>query len=102
MFILAGIEWYSPRNSFNAMISKNHITLGELAVDKLKCEYAVLGYDRENNTIAIKGVGKGEGFKITRRKINAKNFLNHFGIDVKGSFPVQYDEKANMLTVKLG
>lgn len=98
---MAAIEWYSPRNSFNAMISKNHITLGELAVDKLNSEYAVLGYDRDSNTIAIKGVAKGQGFKITRRKINAKNFLAHFAIEAKGTFPVEFDEKENTLFIKL-
>lgn len=98
---MAAIEWYSPRNSFNAMISKNHITLGELAVDKLNSEYAILGYDRDSNTIAIKGVAKGEGFKITRRKINAKNFLTHFVIDVKGTFPVELDEETNTLLIRL-
>ncbi|MBM7856064.1 hypothetical protein JOC37_002489 [Desulfohalotomaculum tongense] len=95
------IEWYSPRNTFNAMISKNHITLGELAVDKLNSEYAILGYDKETNSIAIKAVNKGEGFKITRRKINAKNFLKHFNINVKGTYPVEYDEENGTLLVKL-
>lgn len=95
------MEWYSPRNSFNAMISKNHITLGELAMDKIASDYAILGYDREGNTIAIKGVTKGEGFKITRRKINAKNFLNHFGIDVKGTYPVDYNDENQTMYIRL-
>jgi hypothetical protein len=99
---MAVIEWYSPRNSFNAMISKNHITLGELAIEKLNSDYAMLGYDKEENIIAIKGVSKGEGFKITKRKINAKNFLNHFVIDVKGTYAVEYDETQQALLVKLG
>ncbi len=98
---MAPIEWYSPRNSFNAMISKNHITLGELAVDKLNSEYAILGYDRDINCIVIKAAKDGEGFKITRRKINAKNFLKHFNIDVKGTYPVEYDEENKLLMIKL-
>ncbi|MTI80225.1 MAG: hypothetical protein FH758_04955 [Firmicutes bacterium] len=98
---MGNIEWYSPRNSFNAMISKNHITLGELAVEKLNSEYAILGYDKEKGVIAIKAVNKGEGFKITKRKINAKNFLNHFEIDIKGTYPVEYDEKNRALYVNL-
>ncbi|MEG6616527.1 hypothetical protein V6C27_08865 [Peptococcaceae bacterium 1198_IL3148] len=99
---MAVIEWYSPRNSFNAMISKNHITLGELAIEKLNSDYAMLGYDKEENIIAIKAVSKGEGFKITKRKINAKNFLNHFNIDVKGTYTVDYDEDQRTLFIKLG
>ncbi|WP_051688342.1 hypothetical protein [Desulfofalx alkaliphila] len=98
---MSNMEWYSPRNSYNAMISKNHITLGELAVDKLNSEYAILGYDKANKIIAIKGVNKGEGFKITRRKINAKNFLNHFGITVKGTYPVEYNEEENTMIIRL-
>ncbi|MBO8138201.1 MAG: hypothetical protein H0Z40_08710 [Desulfotomaculum sp.] len=83
------------------MISKNHITLGELAVDKLNSEYAILGYDKKDNVIAVKAVNKGEGFKITRRKINAKNFLRHFNIEAKGTFPVEFDEQAKTLFIKL-
>ncbi len=98
---MSAIEWYSPRNSFNAMISKNHITLGELAVDKLNSEYVILGYHRDDNCILIKPVKKGEGFKVTRRKINAKNFLKHFNIEAKGTYPVEYDENNRVLIIKL-
>lgn len=83
-------EFYTPRQGNTAAISKNHITLPQTMIDNLRSDHVALAFDKSNKKILIKG--QGDGLKIANRKVLARQFLNFFDINEKGTYPCTYSE----------
>lgn len=92
-------EFYTPRRSNMAAISKNHITLPQSMLDLIKSDHVVLGFDRESKSILVKG--QNEGLKVTNRKVLARQFLQYFNINEKGSYPCTYSEQDQGIVIAL-
>ena len=80
-------------------LSKNSIVLNKYAREKLNVDKVELAFDRETNTIGIRGTEDGQNIKKT--KVFGRGFFNHFNISAKGKFYAKYDEKENSLYVNL-
>jgi len=94
-------EVYRPRSSGenSVAITKHHIRIGNRLASQLKGANVEVAYDKETNTLRIKGVDEG-GMKVTKNKIGARGIFSYFGIgEVKGSFAAIYNADDNAVYV---
>ena len=96
-------EVYVPRatNENRVSITKHHISLGRKLAGQLKGSKVEAAYDKDTNQLRIRSVDDG-GMVISKNKIGAKGIFKFFDIDVKGSFPAEYNQKDDAIYVKLG
>ncbi len=98
-------EVYKPRGDRQEKapiisLSKTSIVLNNVAREKIGTSRIELAFDRESNTIRIRGVSDG-GMEIKKTKVFGKGFFNQFGIDKKGKFEARYDHLENSLYAKI-
>jgi hypothetical protein len=98
-------EIYKPRGERQEKapiisLSKTSIVLNNVAREKLGTNRIELAYDRNTETIRIRGVKDG-GMEIKKTKVFGKGFFNQFGINKKGKFEAKYDGSENSLYAKL-
>ena len=98
-------EIYKPRGEKEGKLplvtlSKNSIVLNKQAREKINSEKVELAYDKETNTIRIKGTENGGQF-IKKTKVFGKGFFNFFDIVKRGKFIAKFDESENALIVEL-
>lgn len=94
-------EVYRPRGERQEKapiisLSKTSLVLNNIAREKLNCQRIELAYDRDINTIRIKGVDEG-GLEIKKTKVFGKGFFNQFEIVQKGRFVARYEPSENAL-----
>lgn len=94
-------EFYTPRQGNTAAISKNHITLPQSMVDCLKSDYVRLALDRDNHKLLIQTSTSEQGLKISNRKVLARQFLNHFDLNIKGNHPCTYSKEDKGIVISL-
>lgn len=95
-------EVYIPRASSNNLVTltKHHIRIGSNLLSQLNGEKTEIAYDRQSNKLRIKGTNES-GMKIGNNKIGARGVFAYFGIDIKGSFPADFNDKENAIIVDL-
>lgn len=93
---------FKPRSTpeMYVSLSKHHFTMSPKAAGMLNAAKVLLYYDDEDKMIKIEKANN-EGFTVTKNKVLANRFRNHFGIEVKGRYPCEYDEKAKALIISL-
>jgi len=96
-------EVYRPRSSRENVVAltKHHIRIGGKLVDKLGSNRVEVAFDREKNSLRIKGVEDG-GMMLNKNKIGARGVFKYFDIEnKKGSYSAEYNEKENAIFVDM-
>lgn len=98
-------EIYKPRGERQEKapiisLSKTSIVLNNVAREKLGTSRIELAFDRETNTIRIRGVKEG-GMEIKKTKVFGKGFFNQFSINKKGKFEARYEPSENCLYARI-
>lgn len=100
-------EIYRPRGEKSeklpiVSLSKNSIVLNNISRERLNSNKLELAYNRQENTIRIKGLQEEEsGIILKKTKIFAGGFFRNFQIDKKGKYVCEYNESENALYVKI-
>lgn len=98
-------EIYKPRGERQEKapiisLSKTSIVLNNVAREKIGTSRIELAFDRESNTIRIRGVKEG-GMEIKKTKVFGKGFFNQFSINKKGKFEARYEPSDNSLYARI-
>lgn len=98
-------EVYKPRGERAekapmVSFSKSSIVLNNVAREKLGVQHVELAYDRDLNTVRIRGVDEG-GMQIKKTKVFGKGFFKHFNISPRGKYEARFDDEERALYVKL-
>jgi len=98
-------EVYKPRGEKleklpTVSFSKNSIVLNNIARAKIKSLNVELAYDKETNTVRIRGVDE-DGIQIKKTRLFAKGFYKYFDIHPKGKYEAKYNEEENSLYVDI-
>lgn len=96
-------EVYKPRIKKGNVISltKNHIVMKPDMIEKLDTNTVELAYDRDTSVIRISPAEPETGFSINKNKIGARGFFKYFEIDIKGKYPIKFDETEKVILVDI-
>lgn len=111
-------EWYIPKNKNNYIsIAKYGLTFSNSAIDMMgNPEYVMIGYDKNNNVLAIKTCSKDErkGMRLNKlgKNINIRlanrgliSYLIREGVDIENKakkYNVRYDKEKGIYYLDLG
>ena len=98
-------EVYKPRGERQEKapvisLSKTSMVLNNVAREKLKADRLELAFDKDTNTVRVKGIEEG-GIPMRKTKVFAKGFYNQFGIDTRGKYIALYNEDENALYITI-
>lgn len=96
-------EVYKPRIKKGNVISltKNHIVMKPDMIENLDTNTVELAYDRETSVIRISPAEPETGFSINKNKIGARGFFKYFEIDIKGKYPIKFDEEEKTILIDI-
>lgn len=80
-------------------LTKTHLILSPNLYKKLGNK-AIVAYDSDDEILKLTPAESG-GLKVTEGKIQSKGFASFFGIDKKGTFNAEWNEKQGAIFINL-
>jgi hypothetical protein len=84
----------------SAKLTKTHLILSPNLHKKLGNNKAIVAYDSDDEVLKLTPTESG-GLKVTEGKIQSKGFVSFFGIDKKGTFNAEWDDKQGAIFINL-